>query len=207
MLTKNPKSTWQNTIFLAYIGFTLTACGNTAVTPIDPTLATTSNMSFQQEALLTAINEVRMLGTLGGVDVTQQSCVKDNFKPLTSVVINGVANYASQKHANYLAMIKYEAHAESVTTAPEFYGAMPRNRLLRSYKEMAPQAQWTEVGENVAAGYQEVASVVKAWLVSTSHCETLMDPIWTSVGIGYVAGNEDRAHNRLMHNWVIMMVR
>lgn len=40
-------------------------------------------------------------------------------------------------------------------------------------------------GENLAAGYQSPAAVVKGWMDSEGHKENILDPNYTKVGIGY----------------------
>lgn len=41
------------------------------------------------------------------------------------------------------------------------------------------------VGENIAAGYARPAEVLAAWLASPTHCATLMDPDYRSLGAAY----------------------
>ena len=53
---------------------------------------------------------------------------------------------------------------------------------------------WQAAGENIAAGYQTPASVVRAWMASPGHCRNILSPsfldVGTGVSIGAVAGAE-----------------
>lgn len=46
--------------------------------------------------------------------------------------------------------------------------------------------RWGAWGENIAAGYHTPEATVAAWLGSTGHCQAIMDPGYTQVGVGYV---------------------
>ena len=43
---------------------------------------------------------------------------------------------------------------------------------------------WSNVGENIAAGFQTPAAVVRAWMASTGHCQNILSPIFRMVGTG-----------------------
>jgi uncharacterized protein YkwD len=45
---------------------------------------------------------------------------------------------------------------------------------------------WRVVGENVASGPTTADEVMEGWLASPHHCENLMDPRYTDMGIAYV---------------------
>ena len=44
---------------------------------------------------------------------------------------------------------------------------------------------WKAVGENVAAGPDTAKKVVDGWLSSPAHCENVMDPDFSEMGIAY----------------------
>ncbi|CAN5676826.1 hypothetical protein BH11PSE8_BH11PSE8_42370 [soil metagenome] len=48
--------------------------------------------------------------------------------------------------------------------------------------------EWRSVGEDIAAGYTSIESVMNAWLASASHCATLMNPKVREVGLACVSG-------------------
>jgi uncharacterized protein YkwD len=43
---------------------------------------------------------------------------------------------------------------------------------------------WSMVGENIAAGFDTPASVVRAWMGSPEHCRTILSPSFLDVGTG-----------------------
>ena len=47
---------------------------------------------------------------------------------------------------------------------------------------------WSNVGENIAAGFQTPASVVHAWMQSTGHCQNILSPVYRMVGTGVSGG-------------------
>lgn len=46
------------------------------------------------------------------------------------------------------------------------------------------------IGENIAGGGREAASVVQRWIDSDGHCRNLMNPDATKLGVGYVVGGQ-----------------
>lgn len=44
---------------------------------------------------------------------------------------------------------------------------------------------WMRASENINAGYADAAASVNAWIASSAHCQDLMDPLVTFVGVGY----------------------
>lgn len=47
---------------------------------------------------------------------------------------------------------------------------------------------WRTVGENVARGYPDAASVMAGWLGSAGHCANLMNPAFEDLGVGLAGG-------------------
>jgi uncharacterized protein YkwD len=47
---------------------------------------------------------------------------------------------------------------------------------------------WSNVAENIAAGFQTPASVVHAWMRSTGHCQNILSPVYRMVGTGLSGG-------------------
>jgi uncharacterized protein YkwD len=59
-------------------------------------------------------------------------------------------------------------------------GSTPAERVTRT------KYAWRVVGENVAAGPTTPDEVMQGWLASPHHCENLMDPRFTELGVGFV---------------------
>ena len=47
---------------------------------------------------------------------------------------------------------------------------------------------WAEVGENLAAGYIDIATVMQGWIDSPGHCANLMHASFTEIGVSRVEG-------------------
>ena len=67
-------------------------------------------------------------------------------------------------------------------------GSRPSKRVERA------GYSWRSVGENIAAGYFSVESVMQAWIDSPGHCRNLMSPLFEEFGFGYVEGNANSAY-------------
>lgn len=58
-------------------------------------------------------------------------------------------------------------------------GSAPADRVTRS------GYAWRGTGENVASGQQTPDAVVKGWLASPGHCENIMEPRFTEMGVAF----------------------
>jgi uncharacterized protein YkwD len=70
-----------------------------------------------------------------------------------------------------------------------------QDRAHRSPAERVRAAGYRErlVGENIAYGPESAEEVVRGWLASPEHCENLMTPGFTEMGIAFATGtSEDR---------------
>ncbi len=120
-------------------------------------------MSGEEAQILKALNEAR---------ATPRTCGTESFKAAAPVTWNGYLAAAARAHAADMAQRRFFDHVN-----PD--GLTPAQRADR-----AGYTGWTEVGENIAAGYT-VTNVMQGWIDSASHCKTLMDPTLKEVGIGY----------------------
>ena len=59
-------------------------------------------------------------------------------------------------------------------------GSSPAMRV-----ERAGYGRYLVVGENIAAGAMTPAEVTQGWLESPAHCENIMDPRFSEIGIGF----------------------
>lgn len=145
--------------------------------------------------LMLLVNEVRTKGTIQGVDATVGSCVEGRFAPLGAMTYNGALAYAGRKHADYLGEVGFEAHVETATQNPAFYGATAKDRVTRAYRELAGRdagyASGTNNvrygGENVAGGGEDMSApshVLRGWMRSPGHCAAVMHPEGQMMGVG-----------------------
>ena len=63
-------------------------------------------------------------------------------------------------------------------------GSAPADRVARS------GYVWRGTGENVASGQQTADAVMKSWLASPGHCENIMEPRFTEMGVAFALAPE-----------------
>jgi uncharacterized protein YkwD len=100
-------------------------------------------------------------------------CGGKPFSAAQPLRLSETLNKAAAAHARDMADHSNMAHEGS-------NGSTPAERVTRvRYK-------WRVVGENVAAGPTTADEVMQGWLASPHHCENLMDPRFTELGVGFV---------------------
>jgi len=55
---------------------------------------------------------------------------------------------------------------------------------------------WSSLGENIAAGYATVDSVIDGWMHSDGHCANLMNPVFDEVGLACADGAAGSRYGR-----------
>lgn len=78
-------------------------------------------------------------------------------------------------------------HANDMATRDYFSHVSADGRTLAD-RVNGTGYEWRSVGEDIAAGYPSIESVMDAWLASASHCATLMNPKVREVGLACVSG-------------------
>ena len=63
---------------------------------------------------------------------------------------------------------------------------------------------WQTVGENIAAGYPDLAAVVQGWIDSPSHCVNVMNGSFTELGVVVVPGTSS---NTYRNYWAMVLAR
>ncbi|WP_291425647.1 CAP domain-containing protein [Deinococcus sp.] len=168
---------------LASCGGTSTPSNNTAATSPASTnrnvssVTTTSNTATAQaqsagDQTKTA-EELQILNELNAARAVARDCGGKHMPAVGPVTWNGYLASAARANALDMATRNFFSHVT------------PDGKTISNRAEAAGYTNWTELGENIAAGYG-VGNVTKGWLDSPSHCETMMDPALKEVGIGYV---------------------
>lgn len=65
--------------------------------------------------------------------------------------------------------------------------------------------RWRVVGENLAAGHESIGDAVRGWLLSTGHCQNLIDPRFVEFGVAKV--QSANPFDRYGTYWVLVMGR
>lgn len=129
-------------------------------TPTPPPTTPSADVSPQMQQVLDLVNAER----------TSRGLVPVRFSP--------ELNEAAHAHT-----VRQAADGQIYHEDPQD-GSSPGDRISRAGYEFST---W---GENVAAGYRTPADVMQGWMTSRGHCENILNPAFTEIGVGYVAGGE-----------------
>jgi uncharacterized protein YkwD len=106
-------------------------------------------------------------------------CGSRSFAPAAPVTLSATLADVAQGHAADMASHNYFEHQDLA-------GRSPADRVRATgYREKL-------VGENIAYGPTTVEEVVRGWLDSPGHCENIMDPRFSEMGLAYSQGRADR---------------
>jgi uncharacterized protein YkwD len=97
---------------------------------------------------------------------------------LHPVVVNPELTALAESYAQRMIQMKFFGHHDPVT------GDGPAQRAV------AARYAFIMIGENLAAGQQSAAEVMKAWMESQSHADIILDPAWREAGIAVAPGGE-----------------
>ena len=124
------------------------------------TQATTTLTQAQEQELLTRVNNARING---------RQYVSRYYKPISPVTWNTLLEAAAQRHSNDMANNNLFSHYGSD-------GSSPWDRIREAGYSMLSG------GENIAAGYSTVLSVIEGWLKSPGHRANIMSPYFREIG-------------------------
>lgn len=181
------------------LALALTSCGggttqdtSAAVVPAAPVAVQATNtrmtttalpLSSVENALLSATNAARAKGYTCAATAQEKS---KYFAPAAALTWSSELAQAARDYANNMATYNFFDH----TNDGGKYG--PADFTVRV--QAAGYTHWTQLGENLAAMSDAYTTqeVVQAWLESTDgHCQTLMAPELTEIGIGTARGSNN----------------
>lgn len=96
--------------------------------------------------------------------------------------------FSAQLNAAGLAHTQRQADDGTIYHTDPRDGSSPGDRISRTGYRFST---W---GENVAAGQRTPAAVVQAWMKSKGHCQNILNPAFTELGVGYVTGGQYYNH-------------
>lgn len=121
-----------------------------------------------------APNAWRVLGLVNEARAEPRSCGGKRHVAVPPLAQSDVLDRVAVAHARDMAARGGMSHAGSD-------GSTPGDRATRA------GYRWKTIGENVAFGQPTSERVVASWLASAHHCENIMDPDYTEMGIGFAA--------------------
>lgn len=119
-----------------------------------------------------------MLESVNAARATARSCGSEHFAAAAPLAYSCQIEGAASKHSNDMASNNFFSHTGS-------------DGLRVSHRVTETGYDWSIVGENIAAGYSSVNSVMQGWLDSPGHCRNIMDPRFTEFAVDRV--NTDSA--------------
>jgi uncharacterized protein YkwD len=131
-------------------------------TPVS--LPNSNDAQLVHRQILDLVNKARVSG---------RRCGGTAFKPAAPLSLNAMLSSAAYAHSQDMAthgVFDHRGHD----------GSTPVTRV-----EQAGYGGYLIVGENIAAGAMTAAEVTQGWLDSPAHCENIMDPRFSEIGIGF----------------------
>lgn len=142
---------------------------NGQATPDTPVVAAAASCGIADFAALAlaSINQRRAAGATCGS--------RGSFASAAPLRWNALLAQAAAAHAADMAAMDYFSHTS-------LDGRSMSDRVN------ATGYAWASLGENIAAGYPGIDSVVEGWMRSDGHCANLMNPVFDEVGLACVSG-------------------
>ena len=78
-------------------------------------------------------------------------------------------------------------HSRDMSARDFFHHTNPDDQGPKARLEEIGYA-WRAFGENIGCGQESPRLILEAWLKSKSHRETMLNPLYREIGIGFVAG-------------------
>lgn len=111
-----------------------------------------------------------MIRKVNAARASARSCGSEQFAPAEPLTYNCPIEGAAEHHSNDMASNNFFSHTGS-------------DGLRVGARVTATGYEWSVVGENIAAGYDDVDTVVEAWLDSPGHCRNIMDSRFTQFAV------------------------
>jgi uncharacterized protein YkwD len=144
--------------------------------------APATNLNSFQADLLQRVNVIRAQGA---------NCGGQTMAPTGDLQWNNLVEQAAAGHSEYMKSSESFSHTGA-------NGSSVGDRLT------ATGYTWQTVGENIAAGYPDAASVVQGWLTSAGHCRNMLNANFTQLGVALVDGDAGSAYNSY---WTMVLAR
>ncbi|MFL1455935.1 CAP domain-containing protein [Marinobacter sp. GN3S48] len=117
-----------------------------------------------------------MLNKVNAARASARSCGSEQFSAAEPLAYNCPIEGAATHHSNDMAEHNFFSHTGS-------------DGLRVGARVTATGYEWSVVGENIAAGYDDVDTVVQAWLDSPGHCRNIMDSRFSQFAVDRVDAN------------------
>jgi uncharacterized protein YkwD len=124
---------------------------------------TSSELSQLRAQMLTAVNNAR---------AKARTCGATTYPAVPALTRDSRLELAAQRHSADMASKNFFSHTGSD-------GSSPFDRMLDA------GYNFRAAGENIAAGYPDVARTLDQWLKSEGHCKNIMNAKFVHLGVGF----------------------
>jgi uncharacterized protein YkwD len=174
----------------------LAGCGggggdSPAAEPVSPTALTETSSAPAPSAAVTKSFADQTLDAVNAARATARNCGAVAYAAAGPLKWQAQTEQAALAQAQYLQQNNLFSHTGT-------NGSSVGDRLT------ATGYVWSTVGENIAAGHADLASVVKGWLDSPGHCVNVMNPSFTDLGVSLVPGTSSNTYRTY---WGMVLAR
>ena len=162
-----------------------TQAGTQEITSTPTNTQTTTN-NFTKQSYLDAINNVRAIA---------RSCGSyGNYNSAPALRWNDALYNASMEHSQDMAQTNTFEHTGSNTQSDLTAQALSlgRGSTLRDRVDYNNYLNWSNIGENIAAGNSTTEDTIAQWISSDGHCANMMNPKFTEVGMSHAINSNAR---------------
>jgi uncharacterized protein YkwD len=133
----------------------------------------------------------RMLELLNAARSVARNCGATAYPAVGPLAWNTQTEQAARAQAEYLQQNNLFSHTGSG-------GSSVGERLT------ATGYVWSTVGENIAAGYTDMAAVVQGWIDSPGHCVNVMNGNFVDLGVVQIPGTSSNTYRTY---WGMVLAR
>lgn len=123
-----------------------------------------------EEDILAQVNQVRAQGA---------SCGSEGaFGPAGPLTMEPALRCAARMHSKDMSDRDFFSHTN------------PDNESPWDRMDKAGYGNYSNAGENIAAGSPDAAGTMEQWMTSDGHCANIMNPSFKHIGVGYHTGGQ-----------------
>ena len=171
-----------------------TVLGSAGGTPTAQSEASAADPAAAAASTATAADKSfadRTLEAVNAARAVARKCGTVDYPAVGPLKWNVQAEQAALAHAQYLQQNNLFSHTGA-------NGSTVGARLT------ATGYVWSTVGENIAAGYVDLATVIQGWLDSPGHCVNLMNGNFVDLGVALVPGTSSNTYRTY---WGMVLAR
>jgi uncharacterized protein YkwD len=153
--------------------------------PGDPAQAATGE--GMQSPATPGAPAVAAQASCGIADFAASALARINQRRAAGATCGSQGSFASAAPLRWNALLAQASAAHSADMAAmNYFSHTSLDGRSMSERVNATGYAWASLGENIAAGYPDLDSVIDGWMRSDGHCANLMNPAFDEVGLACV---------------------